>query len=90
MEVHLHREIDRLKKNILSLGAEVESALNKAIKALKGWNTDLAQSVIEYDSEINRIEVEIEEECLKILALHQPVAIDLRFVVAVLKINNDN
>lgn len=89
MEVHLHREIDRLKKEILSLGAEVESALSKAIKALKERNTSLARTVIEYDTEINRMEVEIEEECLKILALHQPVAIDLRFVVAVLKINND-
>jgi len=89
MEVHLHREIDRLKRKILSLGAEVESSLNKAVKALKEWDAGLAQSVVDYDSEINRIEVEIEEECLKILALHQPVAIDLRFIVAVLKINND-
>ncbi len=89
MEVHLHREIDRLKRKILSLGAEVENSLSKSVRALKEWDTGLARSVVEYDSEINRIEVEIEEECLKILALHQPVAIDLRFVVAVLKINND-
>ncbi|MCF7810450.1 phosphate signaling complex protein PhoU [bacterium] len=89
MEVHLHREIDRLKRKILALGAEVESALSKSIKALKKWDIELAQSVVDYDEEINRMEVETEEECLKILALHQPVAIDLRFVVAVLKINND-
>jgi len=89
MEVHLHREIDRLKSNILALGAEVENSLNKSIRALKTWDINLAQEVEDYDSEIDRMEVEIEEECLKILALHQPVAIDLRFIVAVLKINND-
>jgi phosphate transport system protein len=89
MEVHLHREIDRLKRNILALGTEVESSLNKSIRALKTWDINLAQEVEDYDNEIDRMEVEIEEECLKILALHQPVAIDLRFIVAVLKINND-
>ncbi|RLC36990.1 phosphate transport system regulatory protein PhoU [candidate division Kazan bacterium] len=89
MEVHLHREIDRLKRRILSLGAEVENALGKSVKALKKWDIELARSVVKYDSEIDRIEVEIEEECLKILALHQPVAIDLRFTITVLKINND-
>jgi phosphate transport system protein len=89
MEVHLHREIDRLKRRLLSLGAEVENAVGKSVIALKKWDIEAARSVVEYDSEIDRMEVEIEEECLKILALHQPVAIDLRFVVAVLKINND-
>jgi len=89
MEVHLHREIDSLKRKILSLGSEVENSLNKSIRALKTWDVNLAQEVEDYDSEIDRMEVEIEEECLKILALHQPVAIDLRFIVAVLKINND-
>ena len=89
MEVHLHREIDRLKRRVLSLGAEVENALGKSVKALKKWDIELARSVVKYDSEIDRIEVEIEEECLKILALHQPVAIDLRFTITVLKINND-
>jgi len=89
MEVHLHREIDKLKQSILALGAEVESSLKKSIKALKTWDVKLAKSVEDYDSEIDRMEVEIEEECLKILALYQPVAIDLRFIVAVLKINSD-
>jgi phosphate transport system protein len=67
----------------------VEEAISKSITALINRDTALAQRVIANDSEIDAMEVEVEEECLKILALYQPVAADLRFVVAVLKINND-
>lgn len=83
------REIDRLKKNILALGATVEESLQKAVTAVTNRDASLAKQVIRLDDEIDGAEVEIEEECLKILALYQPVAIDLRFIVAVLKINND-
>ncbi|NIP41596.1 MAG: phosphate signaling complex protein PhoU [candidate division Zixibacteria bacterium] len=89
MSVHLQREITNLKKSILSLGAIVEERAWQAVKAVTDRNPDLAKTIIEADLEIDRMEVEIEEDCLKILALHQPVAIDLRFIVAVLKINND-
>ncbi len=89
MNVRLTKEIDKLKKNILSLGAQVEEQLHMAIKALVSLDTDVSKKVIEKDAEIDRLEVELEEDCLKILALHQPVAIDLRFIIAVLKINND-
>ena len=89
MSVHLQREITNLKKSILSLGAIVEERVWQAVKAVSERDHDLAKSIIEADIEIDRIEVEIEEDSLKILALHQPVAVDLRFVVAVLKINND-
>lgn len=89
MTTHLQREIDRLKKEILFMGAEVESALRKAVEALITRNSKLAEEVIKSDEEMDQLEVEIEEECLKILALHQPVAIDLRYVIAILKINND-
>ncbi len=89
MTTHLQREIDRLKKEILFMGAEVESALGKAVEALITRNSKLAEEVIKSDEEMDQLEVEIEEECLKILALHQPVAIDLRYVIAILKINND-
>jgi len=85
----LAREIDRLKQRILLLGGRVESSLRQAVKAVRERDTALARSVIDTDEEIDQQEVELEEECLKILALHQPVAIDLRFIVAVLKINND-
>jgi phosphate transport system protein len=89
MTLHFRREIDRLKKMILSLGAIVEETVQKSVRALEERNAPLAKSIIENDSVIDQKEVEVEEECLKILALHQPVAIDLRYVVAVLKINND-
>jgi len=89
MTIQLKKEIDRLKQEILKLGAEVEASVRMAVKSLMERDSDLARKVIARDSEIDSFEVEIEEECLKTLALHQPVAIDLRFIVAVLKINSD-
>jgi len=89
MPKHLQREIENLKKKILSLGAIVETAVHEAIISIEERDAALAQKIIDEDIEIDHTEVEVEEECLKILALYQPVAIDLRFIVAVLKINND-
>lgn len=89
MPVHLKREINNLKKKILFLGARVEESLRHAVKSLLDRDAALASKVIKGDADIDKLEVEIEEDCLKILALYQPVAIDLRFIVAVLKINND-
>ena len=89
MPQHLQREIDKLKKKILHVGARVEESLQGAMKALREFSEEQAQVVIDGDSEIDALEVEVEEDCLKILALYQPVAIDLRFIVSVLKINND-
>lgn len=89
MPKHLQREIEHLKKMLLSLGAKVEHRVREATTAIDQRDARIARDVIEADVEIDRIEVAIEEECLKILALYQPVAIDLRFIVAVLKINND-
>ncbi|MEJ2704009.1 MAG: phosphate signaling complex protein PhoU [Sedimentisphaerales bacterium] len=89
MAKHLQREIENLKKKILSLGARVEVAVHEAIRSILERDAALARKIIDDDIQIDQTEVEVEEECLKILALHQPVAIDLRFIVAVLKINND-
>ena len=89
MTKHIERQIENLKERILRLGTLVEEAISKSITALINRDTSLAQRVIANDSEIDAMEVEVEEECLKMLALYQPVAADLRFVVAVLKINND-
>ncbi len=89
MAKHLERQIDILKQKILFVGTLVEEAIAKAISALTNRDRNLARQVIDEDSEIDRMEVDVEEEVLKILALYQPVAADLRFVVAVLKINND-
>jgi len=89
MAKYLQREIENLKKKLLALGARVETSVRDAALSIEKRNADLAQKVIDDDIEIDNTEVEVEEDCLKILALHQPVAIDLRFIVAVLKINND-
>jgi len=89
MTLHLQREIDNLKKDILDLGSLVELSVHEATKAIETRDEALAKSVIEKDIEIDQKEVDIEESCLKILALYQPVASDLRFIVAVLKIDND-
>ena len=89
MERHLQRELESLKKYILSLGAMVEERVRKVIKALENRDSEIAEEVVNSDWEVDEFEVSIEEECLKILALHQPVAVDLRFICAVIKINND-
>jgi len=89
MKRHLERELDRLRKKILALGAIVEGSIEKAVLSLMRQDLKLANKVIESDQEIDHLEVEIEEECLKILALYQPAAIDLRYVVGILKMNND-
>ena len=89
MKRHLQKELSHLKKRILSLGAMAEESVRMAIKAFETRDGDLARRVIESDREIDAAEVEVEEECLKIIALHQPVAVDLRFVNIVNKINND-
>lgn len=87
--MQLKKEINRLKRDILSLSAVVEENVRKAVVSVGRRDAALALEVITSDKEIDEMEVELEEECLKILALHQPVAADLRFIVAVLKINND-
>lgn len=89
MSIHLHKAIESLKKRILDLGTLVEESVSIALIAAEKGDANLAQKVIDGDTTIDVLEVEVEEECLKILALHQPVATDLRFIVAVLKINND-
>lgn len=88
MAVHLERDLEQLKKKILNLGSKVEDSINKAIQALVDRRPKLAEEVVDLDSAIDASEVEIEEDCLKILALHQPVAKDLRFIIAVLKVND--
>ena len=89
MPKHLRTEIDNLKRKMLHVSALVEEQLQNAVKAIQTRDPLLAEAVCQRDAEVDRLEVELEEDCLKTLALHQPVAIDLRFIVAVLKINND-
>ncbi len=89
MTLHFQREVEKLKKMLLSEAAFVEDGLKKAIKALEERDEALATKVKKSDDLIDRMEIELEEEALKILALYQPVATDLRFIVSVIKINND-
>jgi phosphate transport system protein len=89
MSKHLERDLDNLKRDILALAASVEEAIHKAIHALQERDPELANDVIDGDNQIDEEENHIEEECLKMLALHQPVAVDLRRVAAALMINTD-
>ena len=89
MTSHLHRAKDTIKKGLLSLGAMVEDRFKKSIEAVQTENLQLAQFVIDTDFEVDEREIELEEECLKTLALYQPVATDLRLIIAVIKINKD-
>jgi phosphate transport system protein len=89
MSRHLQKAIENLMKRLVAMSARVEDNVEKALKALEQRDEKMARKVIEIDEEIDIEEIEIEEECLKILALYQPVAIDLRYIIAALKINND-
>ena len=89
MRVHLQKEIGKLNRQILTLSTDVEEDVRAAVRSLEERDEALARSVIERENATNALEVDVEEECLKILALHQPVAADLRYIIAVLKINQD-
>lgn len=85
MSKHLTRDLEGLERRLLLLAGEVEEAVRRSVRALLERRMELAERVIEGDDSIDRLEVEVEDECLKMLALHQPVASDLRFIVACLK-----
>jgi len=89
MSIHLERAIKKLKNHILVLGGRVEENVRLAVQSVIARDGELARQAIANDDAIDQLEVDIEEECPKMLALYQPVAIDLRFIIAVLKINND-
>jgi phosphate transport system protein len=89
MTKHFRKELETIKKRILTLGSMVEDLVHDSVQAVDRVDADLADQIIKKDSEIDETEVDIEEECLKVLALHQPVAVDLRFIIAVIKINNE-
>jgi len=89
MTKHFERELDVLKRDILTMGIMVEEAINQALRALSTRDADLASQVIRADEWVDARENRIDEECLKLLALYQPAASDLRFITAVMKINGD-
>lgn len=89
MTKRFEEELVELKKCILKMGNLVEAAISKSIKALLDRDVRLAEEVIGADDDINTIEIIIDEKCLDLLALRQPVAVDLRFIAAVMKMNSE-
>ena len=89
MHRNFHREIDKLQQTLLTMSSIVEDRVRKACSVIESEDVELAKKIIQSDWEIDEMEIEIEEECLKIMALYQPVAKDLRFLVTVIKINNE-
>ena len=89
MTRHFLRELEAIKKMVLYLGSMVEERVHQIATIIEDKDSELAEKIIKTDYKIDEMEVELEEECLKALALYQPVAIDLRFLTAVIKINND-
>lgn len=89
MERHFDEELKSLKEKLLRMSSLVEECISTAIKALLERNADLAYKVIKSDDAINMLEIEIDDLCLKLLALYQPTAGDLRFITSTMKINSD-
>ena len=89
MERHFDEELRHLKEMLLRMSSLVEEAISGAVKALVGRDGALAQKVVDNDNAIDDLEIEIDELCLRLLALHQPQARDLRFITSGMKINND-
>jgi phosphate transport system protein len=89
MSLHLSQDLDEAHNSLLKLSGQVEDMIALAVKSLVERRGSLAGEVIQRDTEIDRAEVRIEEECLKMLALHQPVAADLRRITTMMKVNND-
>jgi phosphate transport system protein len=89
MSIHLIRDLDHLHRTLLTMCAKVEDMIHSAVDALHHPNYDRAKQIMAADDEVDRMDVEVEEECLKLLALHQPVAIDLRRITTVLKVGGE-
>lgn len=89
MERHFHEQLQNLKETLLKMASAVETSIARAIDALVERDNQLADEVIKEDNHINDFEIQIDEQCLKLLALQQPMAVDLRFITSAIKINND-
>jgi phosphate transport system protein len=89
MKEHFSEQLEELRRNLILMGGEVERQIQRSIEALTEVDPEKADAVIAADSEIDRMEIVIEEQAISLLALQQPVASDLRFLIAALKINND-
>ena len=82
-------ELDKLRSRLIKMGSLVQEQFSLAIKSLKDKNCDLAKAVSQNDEKINKLDLKIDKQCLRIFALHQPVAMDLRLVMSAVNINDD-
>ncbi|OLC42058.1 MAG: phosphate transport system regulatory protein PhoU [Nitrospirae bacterium 13_1_40CM_4_62_6] len=89
MDRHFDEELKELKAKILRMGSLVESQIQGALRALTERDSALARRVIENDHGVNALDVEVDENCLRLLALHQPAARDLRFITTAMKISTE-
>ena len=89
METHFQNELAELKESLLTMAALVEEAIGDAIQSLVKRDSDLAKKTFELEERINNLEIAIDEKCLKLLALRQPMAADLRFITSAMKIITD-
>jgi len=89
MTTHFQQELNKLKENLLKMAGLAEQAISNAVEALVDRNTALAENMIKEDQKINEMEILIDEWCLKLLALHQPMAADLRFITSAMRINTE-
>ena len=88
-ETQFQKDLEKLKENLLKMAALVEEAINDSVQSLVKRDSDLVQKTMELEKRINAMDIEIEEMCLTLLALRQPMAIDLRFITSAMKINTD-
>jgi phosphate transport system protein len=89
MQRHFHDELEALKQTLLAMGGLVEDQIRRVMRALIERDDALAQEVIERDQQVNAYDVEVDETCVSLLALHQPAAGDLRFITTAMKIVTD-
>jgi phosphate transport system protein len=89
METHFQKELQDLKQDLLKMAALVEGAISTAVQSLIKRDLDLAKKTFEGEDQINGMEIDIEDKCLKLLALRQPMAADLRFITSAMKIITD-
>jgi phosphate transport system protein len=89
METHFQQELNQLKSELLTMAGRAEQAITNAIEALVKRDTPLAEETIQEDARINEMEINIDERCLNLLALHQPMAVDLRFITSAMRINTE-
>lgn len=89
MDRHFDEELQKVKKNLLEMASLVDKSITKALEALKNRDLKMASEVKEIDHRIDRFEIAIEDQCIELIARHQPVGTDLRFLIGVIKMNND-